>query len=109
LPRCGIAREPGNLLVIQDGSIIAGLASRALTSSATLDQTAFMAAITELMKMRPRLVLETINNEPALESICVSAMATMGFHSDGRALVYDGLPGPMPRRAIASEARTNQN
>jgi hypothetical protein len=54
------------------------------------------------MKLRPRLVLETINNEPALESIHVSAMAAIGFHSDGHALVYDGLPGPMPRRAIAS-------
>jgi len=25
----------------------------------------------------------------------------MGFHSDGRALVYDGLPGPAPSRASA--------
>ncbi|MBV8358559.1 MAG: hypothetical protein JO189_11565, partial [Deltaproteobacteria bacterium] len=109
LPGCGIAREPGNLLVIQDGSVIAGLAGRALTNSPTLDQSAFTGAITELMKMRPRLVLETINSEPALESTHVSAMAAMGFHSDGRALVYDGLPGPRPRRAIASEAGPDQN
>jgi ATP-dependent helicase Lhr and Lhr-like helicase len=109
LPGCGIAREPGNLLIVQDGNVIAGLAGRTLTSSDTLDQTAFVAAITELRKMRPRLVLETINSEPALESAYVSAMAAMGFHSDGRALVYDGLPGPMPRRAIASDAGPDQN
>ncbi|MBV8054302.1 MAG: hypothetical protein JO071_03570 [Deltaproteobacteria bacterium] len=109
LPGCGIAREPGNLLVVQRGRVIAGLAGRALTSSATLDQAAFKAAITELMKMRPRLVLETINSEPALESTHVSAMAAMGFHSDGRALVYDGLPGPMPRRAVTSYAGLDQN
>jgi ATP-dependent helicase Lhr and Lhr-like helicase len=102
LPGCGTAREADNLLVVQRGQVIASLAGRALTSSVTLDQTAFMAAIAEIMKLRPRLVLETINNEPALESIQVSAMAAAGFHSDGRALVYDGLPGPMPRRAIVN-------
>jgi ATP-dependent Lhr-like helicase len=99
LPGCGIAREPDNLLVIERGRVIAGLAGRGLTNSTGLDQASFMATIRELMKMRPRLVLETINNEPALESAHVSALAAMGFHSDGRALVYDGLPGPMPRRA----------
>jgi ATP-dependent Lhr-like helicase len=102
LPGCGTAREPDNLLVVEHGKVIASLVGRALTSSAALAQTAFMAAIAELMKLRPRLVLETINNEPALESIHVSAMAAIGFHSDGHALVYDGLPGPMPRRAIVS-------
>ncbi len=109
LPGCGIAREPGNLLVIQHGGVIAGLAGRALTSSAALDQAAFMAVITELMKMRPRLVIETINGEPALESAQVSVMAAMRFHSDGRALVYDGLPGPMPMRAHVSHAGPDQH
>jgi ATP-dependent Lhr-like helicase len=109
LPGCGVAREADNLLVVQRGGVIAGLAGRALTSSVTLEQAAFMATITELMKMRPRLVLETINGEPALESAHVSAMAAIGFHSDGRALVYDGLPGPMPRRAVVSHAEPHQN
>ena len=31
-----------------------------------------------------------------------TAMAVMRFHSDGRALVYDGLPGPIPARALAA-------
>jgi hypothetical protein len=36
----------------------------------------------------------------------VRAMAAMGFHSDGRALVYDGLHGPTPAfsRGIHSAA-----
>ena len=109
LPGCGVAREPGNLLVVQHGRVIVSLAGRALTSPATLDQTAFIGAITELMKMRPRLLFDTINSEPALESAHVSAMAAMGFHSDGRALVYDGLPGPMPRRAVVSHTVADQN
>jgi ATP-dependent helicase Lhr and Lhr-like helicase len=104
LPGCGIARDSENLLVIQRGRIIAGLASRALTIS-ELDQVSLMAVITGLMKMRSRLVLESINDVPALESAYVPGIAAMGFHSDGRALVYDGLPGPMPRRALVSDIR----
>jgi ATP-dependent Lhr-like helicase len=109
LPGCGIPREPGNLLIVQNGDVIAGLAGRALTSSAGLDQVGFTAALKELMKMRPRLVVETVDGEPALESAYVSMMAAMGFHSDGRSLVYDGLPGPMPRRAIVNEIGPDQN
>jgi hypothetical protein len=29
----------------------------------------------------------------------VGLLASMRFHSDGRALIYDGLPGPVPLRA----------
>ncbi len=105
LPGCGIAREVDNLLVIQSGRVIAGLAGRALTTWIGFDQTSLMTVIPEFLKMRARLVLETINNEPALESAHVAAMAAMGFHSDGRSLVYDGLPGPVPRRAATSHLR----
>jgi hypothetical protein len=107
LPGCGIAREPDNLLIIQQGRVIAGLAGRVLTSSTALDENSLVAVITEIIKMRPRLVLEMINDQPALESAHVAAMAAMGFHSDGRSLVYDGLPGPMPRRAVASHTDPN--
>ena len=109
LPGCGVSREPGNLLIVQRGSVIGSLAGRTLTNSATANQSALLEAVRELMKRRPRLVLETINSEPALESPHVSAMAAMGFHSDGRALVYDGLPGPAPRRAIASHSGVDRN
>jgi ATP-dependent helicase Lhr and Lhr-like helicase len=102
LPGCGIVREAANLLAIQKGRVIAGLAGRVLTTDAALDASAFTALTAALMKSRPRLVVETINGQPALESEYVTAMAAMGFHSDGRALVYDGLPGPMPARARAA-------
>jgi len=102
LPGCGVARHADNLLVVRNGRVLAALAGRALTSPLDADETSFIININQLMRLRPRLVLETINDEPALESAHVSAMAAIGFHSDGRALVYDGLPGPAPRRAIAS-------
>jgi ATP-dependent helicase Lhr and Lhr-like helicase len=104
LPGCGVAREPDNVLVVQGGRVLAGLAGRAITCSLASDEASFVAQITQFMRLRPRLVLETINGEPSLESAHVSTLAAMGFHSDGRALVYDGLPGPTPRRAIASHA-----
>ncbi len=107
LPGCGIAREKDNLLVIHRGMVIAGLVGRSLTVASPLDQELFEGAISALMKLRPRLVLEEIDNEPALESTRVSAMAAMGFHSDGRALVFDGLPGPMPRRAARVHNKVN--
>jgi hypothetical protein len=54
------------------------------------------------MKLRPKLTIETIDDIPALESDRVHAMAAMRFHSDGRSLIYDGLPGPAPSRTLAS-------
>ncbi len=59
------------------------------------------AALAALIAMRSRIAVETINGCPALESARVGLMAAMRFHSDGRALVYDGLPGPAPSRSIA--------
>ena len=46
------------------------------------------------MRLRPKLVIETIGGVPALESPWVRPLAAIGFHSNGRALIYDGLPGP---------------
>ena len=62
----------------------------------SLDESSFRAALTALMKLRPKLTIETISGLPALESNWVSSLAAMGFHSNGRALIYDGLPGPAP-------------
>ena len=78
-----------------------GLAGRALIEigEAELDPEAFGAALAALIAMRRRIAIETINGRPALESARVGLMAAMRFHSDGRALVYDGLPGPAPARA----------
>jgi hypothetical protein len=99
LPGCGIPREPTNLIVVRAGRVMMGLAGRALITRERLDDQAFAAALTALMKLRPKLVVETLDSVPALESERVAAMAVMGFHSDGRSLVYDGLPGPSPARA----------
>jgi ATP-dependent Lhr-like helicase len=99
LPGCGVAREAGNFVVLRAGRVMLGLAARSLVSIDALDDEAFSAALGALIELRRKLVVETIDGAPALDSVRVGAMAAMGFHSDGRALVYDGLPGPAPRRA----------
>ncbi len=101
-PACGIAREPGNFLVMRSGRMMLGLAGRALLGAAGLSERDFAAALAALFKLRPKLTIETIDGAPALESDRVPALAAIGFHSDGRALVRDGLPGPAPRRALAN-------
>ena len=102
LPSCGISREASNLIVICAGLPIAGLAGRALKLLVPLEGEALASALRAMTAFRHRMVVETIDELPALESRCVEAMATLGFHSDGRALIYDGLPGPRPLRSIAS-------
>jgi ATP-dependent Lhr-like helicase len=99
LPGCGVARETGNFVVLRAGRVMLGLAARSLVSIDSLDDEAFSAALGALIELRRKLVVETIDGAPALGSVRVGAMAAMGFHSDGRALVYDGLPGPAPTRA----------
>ena len=53
-----------------------------------------------ILALRARVVIDTIDGAPALASVRVALLASMRFHSDGRALIYDGLPGPIPLRAI---------
>jgi ATP-dependent Lhr-like helicase len=101
LPGCGITRDAGNLIVIRAGRVMLGLAGRALLGSGELDDEAISAALAALIAIRPKIVVETIDGRPALESARVGLMAAMRFHSNGRALVYDGLPGPAPARATA--------
>ena len=99
LPGCGVAREAGNFVVLRAGRVMLGLAGRTLISIDALDDEAFSAALGALIELRRKVVVETIDGAAALGSTRVGAMAAMGFHSDGRALVYDGLPGPAPARA----------
>ena len=99
LPGCGVAREAGNFVVLRAGRATLGLAGRALMSLDSLDDEVFSAAVGALIGLRRKVVVDTIDGAPALDSVRVGAMAAMGFHSDGRALVYDGLPGPAPSRA----------
>jgi ATP-dependent Lhr-like helicase len=99
LPGCGVAREAGNLIVLRGGRFVLGLTARAIVGGDSLDDEAFAAALTAMMAMRPKFTIETIAGAPALDSDRVAVMAAMRFHSDGRALVFDGLPGPTPARA----------
>ncbi|HTW88450.1 MAG TPA: DEAD/DEAH box helicase [Candidatus Binataceae bacterium] len=102
LPACGISREASNLIVIRAGLPIAGLAGRSLKLLQPLEGEAFTSVLRALIDFHRRIVIETIDELPALESARIDLMAAIGFHSDGRALVYDGLPGPRPIRSIAS-------
>jgi hypothetical protein len=104
LPGCGITREAGNLIVVRGGRVVLGLTSRALVGGETLDDETFASALTALMAFRPKLTIEAIDGVAALDSDRVSVMAAMRFHSDGRSLVFDGLPGPKPARATRREA-----
>jgi ATP-dependent helicase Lhr and Lhr-like helicase len=99
LPGCGVTREAANLIVLRGGRFVLGLTSRALVGGDSLDDETFSTALAAMMALRPKLTIETIAGVPALDSDRVSVMATMRFHSDGRSLVFDGLPGPIPARA----------
>ena len=107
LPGCGVTRESGNLVVLRGGHFVLGLASRALVGGDSLDDDTFVTALTAMMALRPKLTIETIGGTPALDSDRVAVMAAMRFHSDGRALVFDGLPGPTPARAGIQRASLN--
>jgi ATP-dependent helicase Lhr and Lhr-like helicase len=99
LPGCGVMREAVNLLVVHRGRVILGLSGHGLLVPERLDAGPLRAGLAILLRMRPKLTIDTIDGLPALESEHVGLLAAMGFHSDGRALVFDGLPGPLPARA----------
>ncbi len=101
----GVAREANSVVVIRGGRLILAMAGHAITTaslrndSGPLDDDGFAAAVAALMTTRGKLLIDSIDGVPALESPRVGLLASMRFHSDGRALVYDGLPGPAPMRA----------
>ncbi len=99
LPACGISRDVANLVVLHAGAVVAGLQGRAMLTMGEVGEAEFTAAAAAMLAARGRMIVETIDGAPALSSARVAALAAMGFHSDGRALVYDGLPGPAPSRA----------
>jgi ATP-dependent helicase Lhr and Lhr-like helicase len=111
LPGCGVAREPANLLAIRAGRPVLGLAGRALLNLVEQSEQEFGAALHAMITLRSRIVVQTIDGRRALDSDRVDLMASMGFHSDGRALVYDGLLGPRPGRMtnrLATDARESR-
>jgi hypothetical protein len=92
---------------LRGGHFVLGLASRALVGGDSLDDETFATALAAMMALRPKLTIETIGDAPALDSDRVTVMAAMRFHSDGRALVFDGLPGPTPARAGVQRVSVN--
>ena len=70
-----------------------------------IDDDSFSAAVAALMTTRGKLLIDSVDGVPALDSSRVGILAAMRFHSDGRALVYDGLPGPAPMRARPATLR----
>jgi ATP-dependent Lhr-like helicase len=106
LKGCGVAREAGNIVVLRGGRLILALTGHAIVTGPSvgkdaepLDDESFSAAAAALMATRGKLRIDTIDEVPALESSRVGLLAALRFHSDGRALVYDRLPGPAPMRA----------
>jgi len=112
LKGCGVTRDAGNIVVIRGGRLILAMVARAILTGSSidkqsdpLDDESFSAAAAALMTTRGKLLIDSIDGVPALESPRVGLLAAMRFHSDGRALVYDGLPGPAPTRARQPFAR----
>jgi ATP-dependent Lhr-like helicase len=99
VPGCAVTRDAGNLVVVRAGTVVLGLSGRALLTASEIDDESFSAAIAAILALRAKVVIGTIDGVPALASVRVGLLASMRFHSDGRALIYDGLPGPVPLRA----------
>jgi ATP-dependent Lhr-like helicase len=99
LPGCGVTRDAANLVVIRAGRVVLGLSARTLIVPAEIDDESFSAGVAAILTVRPRIVLDSVDGAPALTSPRVGLLAAMRFHSDGRSLIYDGLPGPSPLRA----------
>jgi len=101
LAGCAVTREADNVLVFAGGLPLIGIVGRELRMLKETTPEQLASALREITRLRPRLALERIDGQPALQSSAVAALAGAGFHSDGRALIYDGLPGPLPARARA--------
>ncbi len=101
LPGCGVARTEENFVVLRAGKVVMGVVGRTMLTFDSFDNDSFAAAAGSMLKLRSRLRIEMIGGIPALESPWVGAMGALGFHCDGRGLVFDGYHGPSPLRAIA--------
>ena len=102
LPGCGVPRDAANLVVLRGGSFVLGLAARTLIGGASLDDDSLPmrsgadGAAAQAHDRRHR-------RRPRARFGPRAVMAAMRFHSDGRALIFDGLPGPAPSRATRRE------
>ena len=81
-----------------------GFASRQIITIENPDDESFAAAMAAILAFTRRLTVESVDGLPALESSRVALMAAMRFHSNGRALIFDGLPGPAPAAVLRAGA-----
>jgi ATP-dependent Lhr-like helicase len=98
----GVAREPANVVVFARGRPVLALAGSDLKTFGTLDESELVAAVGAIRDFRRKVKVSTINGQLALGSTHAAALSSIKFHSDGAMLVYDGLPGPPPRRLPVS-------
>jgi ATP-dependent Lhr-like helicase len=112
LKGCGISRDSSNIVVFRGGHLMLAMTGHEILTGTSLqdatdalDDENFSAAVAALMTTRGKILIDSIDGVPALESTRVGALAAMRFHSDGRALVFDGLHGPAPMRARHPVAR----
>jgi ATP-dependent Lhr-like helicase len=99
LPGCGIARDAANLIVIRAGRPVMGVTAHQVVTIECPNDESFSAGLAALIAFARSLSIESVDGVPALESDRVGLMAAMKFHSNGRALIFDGLHGPAPARA----------
>ena len=104
LPGCGISRDAANFIVLRAGRPVMGFASRQIITIENPDDESFAAAMAAILAFTRRLTVESVDGLPALESSRVALMAAMRFHSNGRALIFDGLPGPAPAAVLRAGA-----
>jgi ATP-dependent Lhr-like helicase len=94
-----LVRQPNHLVVLRGGRPRLGLEGTRLWAAPDLAAEARAEAVSALVAERRgrRLVVETVEDQPALTSPWLSVLADLGFHSDGERLTFDGYPGPRPR------------
>lgn len=101
LPGCGIARSEAAVVVLSGGAeFILGIEHGNLLLGDTADRETVEQGLQALIGFAGKLSLETIDGVPALQARQVPLLAKIGFHSNGRALVWDGLSGPVPAAAL---------
>jgi len=98
-PEPRLTRHPAHLVVVRAGRALLGLEGTRLWAAPELPAAAVREALAALVAERRgrRLVVETIEDGPAVASPWLPLLADLGFHGDGERLTFDGYPGPRPR------------
>ncbi len=102
-PEPRFARLPAHLVVVRAGRPLLGLEGTRLWTVPGLPAEAGREALAALVTERRgrRLVVESVDDAPVVESAWLAPLADAGFHGDAERLTYDGYPGPRPRPRAA--------